>query len=109
MWAKKRGCKIFDFEGIYDERFPNKSWLGFTHFKKSFGGYEVSYPGTYTKTRLEVGQYLLGAKFFLRRLLFTGFAIGLCLNKDFPEPPKSNPIPPADPINVRVGVSKTLI
>lgn len=49
LWAKKQGCKIFDFEGIYDSRFPNKSWLGFTHFKKSFGGYEVNYPGTYTK------------------------------------------------------------
>ena len=49
-WAKSRGAKIFDFEGIYDERYPNKSWLGFTHFKKSFGGYEVAYPGCYTKT-----------------------------------------------------------
>ena len=50
-WAKKQGCKIFDFEGIYDSRFPNKSWLGFTHFKKSFDGYEVEYPGCYTKFR----------------------------------------------------------
>ena len=37
LWAKRQGAKIFDFEGIYNERFPNKSWLGFTHFKKSFG------------------------------------------------------------------------
>ena len=51
LWAKKRGCKIFDFEGIYDSRFPNKSWLGFTRFKKSFGTHEVSYPGCYTKFR----------------------------------------------------------
>lgn len=49
LWAKKMGGKIFDFEGIYDERFPNKSWFGFTHFKKSFGGYETTYPGTYVK------------------------------------------------------------
>jgi len=49
LWAKKVGCKVFDFEGIYDERFPNKSWLGFTHFKKSFGGKEVNFPGCYTK------------------------------------------------------------
>ena len=49
LWAKKKGAKIFDFEGIYDERFPNKSWFGFTHFKKSFGGYEIEYPGCYTK------------------------------------------------------------
>lgn len=43
--AKKKGCTKFDFEGIYDERFPqNRSWLGFTHFKKGFGGKEVKYP-----------------------------------------------------------------
>jgi lipid II:glycine glycyltransferase (peptidoglycan interpeptide bridge formation enzyme) len=52
LWAIKMGCKTFDFEGIYDERFPNRSWLGFTHFKKSFGGTEVLYPGCYTKFRL---------------------------------------------------------
>ncbi len=52
LWAKKKGAKVFDFEGVYDERFPDKTWLGFTHFKKSFGGYEVTYPGTYTKILL---------------------------------------------------------
>lgn len=51
-WAKDKGAKYFDFEGIYDERFPNKSWHGFTHFKKSFGGYEVEYPGAFIKTTL---------------------------------------------------------
>lgn len=54
LWAKKQGYKVFDFEGIYDERFPNKSWLGFTHFKKSFGGREALYPGCYTKFRLPI-------------------------------------------------------
>lgn len=49
LWAKRQGARIFDFEGIYDERFPNKTWEGFTHFKKSFGGYEVTYPGTFVK------------------------------------------------------------
>lgn len=49
LWAKKEGCTIFDFEGIYDERFPNKKWLGFTHFKKSFGGKIVQRPGAYSK------------------------------------------------------------
>lgn len=52
LWAKKNGAKIFDFEGIYDERFPDKSWLGFTHFKKSFGGYELQYPGCFVKNLL---------------------------------------------------------
>lgn len=51
LWAKRMGAKIFDFEGIYDERFPNKSWLGFTHFKKSFGGYTVEYPGCFKQNR----------------------------------------------------------
>jgi lipid II:glycine glycyltransferase (peptidoglycan interpeptide bridge formation enzyme) len=55
LWAKKQGCKVFDFEGVYDPRFPNKSWLGFSHFKRSFGGYEVEYPGTYTKFMLPFG------------------------------------------------------
>lgn len=47
--AKKRGCKIWDWEGIYDERWPNKGWKGFSHFKKSFGGEEVEFPGSFTK------------------------------------------------------------
>jgi lipid II:glycine glycyltransferase (peptidoglycan interpeptide bridge formation enzyme) len=54
LWAKKQGYKVFDFEGIYDERFPNKSWLGFTHFKRSFGGQVVLYPGCYTRLRLPI-------------------------------------------------------
>ena len=52
QWAKEKKATTFDFEGIYDERFPKKDWLGFTHFKKSFGGEEVSFPGCYTKTRI---------------------------------------------------------
>ncbi len=47
--AKKRKCKIWDFEGIYDQRWPNKGWKGFSHFKKSFGGEEVEFPGSFTK------------------------------------------------------------
>jgi len=49
LWAIKNGAKLFDFEGIFDERFPNNSWLGFTHFKKSFGGETFQYPGCFTK------------------------------------------------------------
>lgn len=47
--AKKKGCKVFDFEGIYDDRFPIKSWEGFSRFKKGFGGKEVVYPGAFSK------------------------------------------------------------
>jgi lipid II:glycine glycyltransferase (peptidoglycan interpeptide bridge formation enzyme) len=53
--AKKLKRKVFDFEGIYDERFPLNSWQGFTRFKKSFGKSEVKYPGTYIKTMLPFG------------------------------------------------------
>jgi lipid II:glycine glycyltransferase (peptidoglycan interpeptide bridge formation enzyme) len=52
LWAKAKGARVFDFEGIFDERFPKKDWKGFSHFKKSFGGYEVDYPGTMLKSRL---------------------------------------------------------
>lgn len=47
--AKKLGCKVWDFEGIYDQRWPNKDWKGFSHFKKSFGGEEIEFPGSFTK------------------------------------------------------------
>jgi len=45
--AQKNGLKYFDFEGIFDSRFPNKKWLGFSDFKKKFGGTEISYPGCF--------------------------------------------------------------
>lgn len=44
--AKKRGCRIFDFEGVYDNRFHSstKKWQGFTKFKEGFGGEELFFP-----------------------------------------------------------------
>jgi lipid II:glycine glycyltransferase (peptidoglycan interpeptide bridge formation enzyme) len=44
IWSKKKKLKTFDFEGIYDDRFPLKRWRGFSRFKRSFGGEEVKYP-----------------------------------------------------------------
>jgi lipid II:glycine glycyltransferase (peptidoglycan interpeptide bridge formation enzyme) len=49
--AKKMGCRTFDFEGIDDPRFPIRAWRGFSHFKKSFGGKEIDYPGCFKKAR----------------------------------------------------------
>lgn len=50
--VKSKDYNVFDFEGIYDERFPLPSWKGFSRFKKGFGGKEVEYPGAWTKWRL---------------------------------------------------------
>ena len=50
--AKKRGGRIFDFEGIYDPRFPQKSWSGFSKFKKGFGGKEITWSPPLVKTSL---------------------------------------------------------
>lgn len=47
--AKKLGKKFYNFEGIQDARFPLKNWEGFSEFKRRFGGYEVEYPGSFTK------------------------------------------------------------
>lgn len=48
--AKKRGCTVFDFEGIYDSRFPKaaESWKGFTRFKEGFGGKKVTFMENFT-------------------------------------------------------------
>jgi len=45
-FAKKQGCAIFDFEGVFDERFTTQSpaWKGFSKFKEGFGGKSVYYP-----------------------------------------------------------------
>lgn len=49
--GKKRGCKWFDFDGIFDERFEKaqRSWKGFSRFKAGFGGQEVTYLGSFIK------------------------------------------------------------
>lgn len=52
LYAKtKFNSKIFDLEGIYDERYPQstKHWQGFTLFKKGFGGETYTYIGSFTK------------------------------------------------------------
>jgi peptidoglycan pentaglycine glycine transferase (the first glycine) len=41
-FAKKTGCKFYDFYGIDENK-----WPGVTRFKKGFGGAELDFPGTY--------------------------------------------------------------
>lgn len=47
--AKKRGLGFLDFDGVFDERFPQKRWRGFTRFKEGFGGEVIYYPAAYRK------------------------------------------------------------
>jgi lipid II:glycine glycyltransferase (peptidoglycan interpeptide bridge formation enzyme) len=47
--TKKRGVKVWDFNGYYDERYPDKRWKGFSFFKSRFGGVEMEFAGSYTK------------------------------------------------------------
>ena len=51
MWAmhdaKVQGLERFDFFGVSPVDDPNHRWAGFSKFKRSFGGTDVAYPGTY--------------------------------------------------------------
>jgi len=51
LLAKRRGQQIFDFESIYDARYPgeNKKWKGYSDFKKRFHGTIIEYPDTWIK------------------------------------------------------------
>jgi len=43
---KKEGYKVYDFEGLADERIPKEyeKWLGFSKFKRQFSKNEIEYP-----------------------------------------------------------------
>ncbi len=45
--AKKRGCRFYNFWGIYRENRTPKSWAGLTLFKQGFGGQRIDYLPTY--------------------------------------------------------------
>lgn len=49
--AKRLKLKLFDFEGIFDPRFPKhrKSWKNFSEFKRRFHGILVEYPSPVIK------------------------------------------------------------
>jgi len=50
--AKKRGAQLWDWNGLYDERWPEKRYLGFSFFKKRFGGVEYELAGGFLGWRL---------------------------------------------------------
>jgi lipid II:glycine glycyltransferase (peptidoglycan interpeptide bridge formation enzyme) len=45
--SRKQGMKNYDFGGIAPNDQPKHSWAGISRFKKSFGGFEVIYPGSF--------------------------------------------------------------
>lgn len=49
--GKKLKCSVFDFESIYDTRYPNESkrWKGYSEFKSRFHGEEIYYPPSWIK------------------------------------------------------------
>lgn len=47
MDAQAAGMKQFDFWGITTSEDPKHPWYGFTQYKKSFGGRQVDYAGTW--------------------------------------------------------------
>lgn len=62
--AKEKGLKYVDLWGVAPEDQPNHKWAGFTAFKKSFGGREIAYPGTWDLPvkKLRYGAYQLARK-----------------------------------------------
>ncbi len=47
MNAKENGMKTFDFYGVSPADEPDHPWAGFSRFKRSFGGYEKQFHGTW--------------------------------------------------------------
>lgn len=64
LYAKKNKLTVFDFESIYDERFPKNvpRYKNYTEFKKRFHGQLILYPQPYIKFYSYFGKlfYLLG-------------------------------------------------
>jgi lipid II:glycine glycyltransferase (peptidoglycan interpeptide bridge formation enzyme) len=59
--AKEKGLKYVDLWGVAPADQPDHQWAGFTAFKKSFGGREIAYPGTWDLPvrKLRYGAYQL--------------------------------------------------
>lgn len=59
--AREAGLKHVDLWGVAPADQPEHKWAGFTAFKKSFGGREVAYPGTWDLPvrKIRYGAYQL--------------------------------------------------
>ncbi|HEX2248180.1 MAG TPA: peptidoglycan bridge formation glycyltransferase FemA/FemB family protein [Arthrobacter sp.] len=65
MDAKASGMTRFDMWGVSPEDEPEHPWAGFSRFKRSFGGFEVAYPGSWD---LPVNKVMYSAYSLARRL-----------------------------------------
>ncbi|MGG5171976.1 lipid II:glycine glycyltransferase FemX [Pseudarthrobacter sp. J1738] len=68
--AKAKGLSFVDLWGVAPADQPNHKWAGFTAFKKSFGGHQVAYLGTWdlpvNKIRYRLYHAARGARTVLR-------------------------------------------
>lgn len=51
QFSKKNKIQVFDFESIYDSRYPkeHRDWIGYSEFKKRFHGEIIEYPHNWIK------------------------------------------------------------
>ncbi len=70
--AQDHDATLFDFWGITTSTDPKHPWYGFTQYKKSFGGYQVDYAGTWdlplNRVKYRLYQLLRRANRLKRRL-----------------------------------------
>lgn len=70
--AKAKKQKIYDFWGITTSEDKNHPWYGFTQYKKSFGGRQVDFAGTYdlvlNKPKYKIYQFFRKINRLKRRI-----------------------------------------
>jgi lipid II:glycine glycyltransferase (peptidoglycan interpeptide bridge formation enzyme) len=54
--AKRRGCKFYNFYGIYKHGRTPSAWKGLTLFKQGFGGFQIDY--------LPTQDYVVSPKYY---------------------------------------------
>lgn len=64
--AKRRGCKFYNFYGIYKPGRTPAAWKGLTLFKQGFGGFQIDY--------LPTQDYVVSRKYYFSYLIDTYLA-----------------------------------